>query len=137
MQALTVTRLARAAKVGSETVRHYETLGLLPKPARTPGGYRVFPADAVRRMSFIRRAKALGFTLPEVRELLAVSDRRHGNMKALHASAAAKLKDLDQRIAELTRIREGLAQLVKACPGHGALEVCPILAALTDAESNT
>lgn len=131
MQPLSVSQLARAAGVGIETVRHYETLGLLPTPARDANGYRRFAPDSLRRMDFIRRAKALGFSLPEVQELLALSDGRHGDMECLHLRASDKLAAVEQRIAELQRIRDGLAHLIAACPGHGPMQECPILSALT------
>lgn len=130
MNPLSVTQLARAAGVGVETVRHYEKLGLLPAPQRGANGYRRFAPESLRRMDFVRRAKALGFSLPEVQELLALSDGRHGDMQQLHARAADKLATVDARLAELQRVRDGLAQLIDACPGHGPMQECPILSAL-------
>ncbi|CAN5230053.1 helix-turn-helix domain-containing protein [soil metagenome] len=125
-----IGQLAQQAGVGIDTVRYYEREGLLPKAIRLASGYRTYDIDAARRLRFVRRAKALGFTLPEIRELLSLSDGGDGDMGNLRAAAATKLADVDTRIAELGRVRDGLAALVAVCPGHGALGDCPILDAL-------
>ena len=134
MQGWTVTQLARAAGIGSDAVRHYEAQGLLPAPMRTASGYWLFNEEAVPRLAFIRRSKALGFTLPEIKELLSFSDRRQSDdqtdMVRLREAAAEKLIVIDQRISELQGIRQGLQALVSSCPGKGTLANCPILAAL-------
>ena len=83
-------------------------------------------------MRFIRRAKALGFSLDEVRELLTLSDEQ--NVAKVKLAAQARLDDIEQRIAELERIRSGLRSLIAACPGHGRADACPILNALTQVE---
>jgi DNA-binding transcriptional MerR regulator len=127
--------LAQRAGVGIDTVRYYERQGLLPAPARQASGYRVYDEPDVARLRFVRRAKALGFTLVEIRDLLALSGRREDDMGGLKATATEKLADVDNKLAELTRIREGLQALVASCPGHGALEQCPILNALAEDQS--
>jgi MerR family transcriptional regulator, copper efflux regulator len=136
MTEYTVSQLARAAGVGTETVRHYEELGLIEKPLRSNSGYRIFTAQSVERLWFIRRAKSLGFTLPEIADLLKLSDQRQSDSAAdmiqLREAATAKLIDIEARIAELNRMRKGLAQLIATCPGHGRLAACPILSALSD-----
>lgn len=124
--------LAKRAGVGIDTVRYYEREGLLPQAQRRSSGYRMYDADDIQRLRFIRRAKALGFTLPEVRDLLALSSREDGDMAAMKAVARQKLADVDARIAELTRIRDGLSALIGLCPGQGALRCCPILSAITE-----
>lgn len=129
---MNIGQLARQAGVPIDTVRYYERQHLLPAPRRSPAGYRVFDADAVRRLRFIRRAKALGFSLDEVAGLLDLSARRDQDMAGVRSAAAARLADVDQRLRELQRIRDALAQLVDACPGHGDLAACPIMAALQD-----
>lgn len=129
-----IGELAHRADVGIDTVRYYEREGLLPKAPRLASGYRVYDEDDVRRLRFVRRAKALGFTLPEIRELLALSGHRQDDMAGMKAAASEKLADVHAKLAELNRIREGLEALVAACPGHGALEQCPILNALAEDE---
>lgn len=130
--ALTIGRIAQSAGVAIDTIRFYEREGLLPEPKRRPSGYREYDQTAVSRLRFIRRAKDLGFTLEEIRELLALSADRHGGVEGVRERAVARLQAIDERIAELQRIRNGLSELVDACPGHGAPEDCPILKALAE-----
>ena len=125
-----IGELARAAGVPIDTVRYYERQGLLPLPARTASGYRQYGHDDAARLRFVRRAKALGFTLEEIRELLGLSARREADMAGMKAAAMQKLADIDDKLAELQRMRAGLDSLIASCPGHGALEHCPILDAL-------
>lgn len=125
-----IGELAKRCDVSIDTIRYYERQGLLPEPTRLATGYRRYQAADVDRLRFVRRAKLLGFTLDEIKELLALSDHRDDDMAGLKATATAKLADVDARIAELGRIRDGLHTLIDACPGHGALTQCPILHAL-------
>lgn len=134
-QQLTIGRLARAAGVGVETIRFYEREGLLPEPARTASGYRQYPLDTIDRLGFIRRAKRLGFSLGEVRELLALAHAR-GERTRVRAIAEQKLAGIEQRIEELARMRNALAGLTQQCSGRGPVEGCPIIEALTDDDSH-
>ena len=127
---MNIGQLSRRTGVPIDTVRYYEKQRLLPPPTRSASGYRHYEADDVLRLNFIRRAKVLGFTLDEIRDLLALSSARDGDMAANRAAAADKLADVERRLAELTRMRDGLRTLVEACPGHGALDQCPIVGAL-------
>jgi Hg(II)-responsive transcriptional regulator len=129
-----IGELARQADVAIDTVRYYERQGLLPEAKRTLSGYRRYAAPDVERVRFIRRAKALGFTLSEIGELLALSSRREADMAGMKRAAEAKLVDVDARLAELQRIRGGLEALVASCPGRGELQHCPILGALSGDE---
>ena len=126
-----IGQLAQRAGVAIDTVRYYERNGILPQPERQASGYRHYGEDDVARLSFVRRAKALGFTLAEIRELLALSGRR-ADMAGLKTAATGKLADVEHKIEDLTRIRDGLQALVASCPGHGPLDRCPILAALAE-----
>ena len=130
-----IGELARRAGVNIDTVRYYERQSLLPAPQRMASGYRHYDPGDVARLRFVRRAKALGFTLIEIRDLLKLSDHRDDDMAELKAVAGEKLTDVESKLAELTRIRDGLKTLVDACLGHGALARCPILHALV--EDNT
>ena len=127
---MNIGQLSRRTGVPIDTVRYYEKQRLLPPPTRSASGYRHYEADDVLRLNFIRRAKVLGFTLDEIRDLLALSSARDGDMAAIRAAAADKLADVERRLAELTRMRDGLRTLVDACPGHCALDQCPIVGAL-------
>ncbi|AND67978.1 MerR family transcriptional regulator [Dyella thiooxydans] len=132
---LTIGAVARRAGVPIDTIRYYEREGLLPEPLRRASGYRSYGESAVAQLRFIRRAKDLGFTLEEIRELLALSRDRQRGVKAVKQRAQQRLAAIEARIAELQRVRDGLVELVASCPGHGAPEQCPILRALNDGES--
>lgn len=129
---MNIGQLARQAGVPIDTVRYYERQQLLPTAARSAGGYRIFTEQDLRRLRFIRRAKTLGFTLEEIADLLALSDGHPHDMGGVRNTAQARLQDIAHRMAELQRVHTALSQLVAACPGHGTLDECPILAALSD-----
>ncbi|TXI04371.1 MAG: MerR family transcriptional regulator [Rhizobium sp.] len=131
MSGLTIGKLAAQADVAIDTVRYYERAGLLPEPPRRESGYREYPVETIKRLRFIRRAKALGFSLPEIAELLDLSSSS-ADVRKIKNAAQSKLKLLDEKIAELTRVRDGLQKLVKTCPGHGKADACPILNALNE-----
>lgn len=128
---LSIGAAARAAGVNIDTIRYYEREGLLPEPRRRPSGYRDYDADAVAQLRFIRRAKTLGFKLDKVRELLALSSDRERGVAGVRQRAQERLQEVEYRLRELERMRDGLKELIDACPGHGALEHCPILQALS------
>ncbi len=130
--AFTIGEVARRAQVGIDTVRYYERNRLLPVPVRRASGYRQYTHADVRRLHFIRRAKDIGFSLNEIRELMALSLDRERGVRGIKQRAQARLAKIDMRIRELQRVRRGLKALVAACPGHGQLEHCPILGALGD-----
>lgn len=131
MKSMHIGRLATQASVSVDTVRYYERAQLLPPPSRTASGYRAYPPATLGRLHFIRRAKELGFSLDEIRQLLALSDDRGSGVAAIREIAAQRLADVESRLAELTRLRDGLRQLVDACPGHGDPERCPIISAFS------
>jgi DNA-binding transcriptional MerR regulator len=128
MNSMGIGTLAKRAGVKIDTVRYYERSGLLAPRTRLASGYRRYSDLELSRLRFIRRAQTLGFKLAEVRELLALSAKR--DVARVRRSAQIKLADVEARIASLERVREGLATLIAACPGHGRAEDCPILKAL-------
>lgn len=129
---LTIGTVARRAGVGIDTIRYYERERLLPPPRRRDSGYRDYDEITVDRLKFIRRAKALGFTLEDIRELLALSADHERGVRGLKQRAEARLQKLEERIRELQRMRSGLKRLIEACPGRGEPAACPILHALTE-----
>lgn len=129
MHELSIGQLAKRAGVPIDTVRYYERNGLLAPADRTASGYRQYGAVELRRLRFIRRAKALGFTLDDIRGLLMLSDEQ--DVAKVRHAAQRKVEEISERIAELERVRAGLMELISACPGHGRAEACPILDALT------
>ena len=134
METIGIGALAKRAGVRIDTVRYYERSGLLAPKARLATGYRRYGKVEVARLHFIRRAQALGFTLNEVRELLALSSRR--DVARVKRVAQEKLTDVERRIAELGRVRDGLSHLIAECPGHGRAMDCPILKALGGEDSH-
>ncbi|MDY0329279.1 MAG: heavy metal-responsive transcriptional regulator [Thiomonas sp.] len=133
---LTIGELAQRAQLGAETLRYYERLGLLEPAQRTASGYRLYAPQAVERLDFIRRAQALGFSLAQIGELLALHARPEADMGAVRAIAAQRLAEIDAKIDDLQRMKQGLQTLLDACPGHGATKQCPILASLRGEKEN-
>ncbi|HJU25040.1 MAG TPA: heavy metal-responsive transcriptional regulator [Rhodanobacteraceae bacterium] len=129
---LTIGSLARAAGVGIDTIRYYEREGLLPPPRRRDSGYRDYDRGTVERLRFIRRAKTLGFTLDDIRELLALSVDHERGVRDVKRRAETRLAELERRIRELQGMRRGLKRLIAQCPGRGEPGKCPILGALNE-----
>jgi MerR family transcriptional regulator, copper efflux regulator len=132
----TIGEVANRAGVGVETVRFYERKGLLAEPPRLASGYRQYSLDAVRRILFIHRAQALGFSLREVSELLSLRlEKQMQSCGEVRRRAEAKLAEIDSRIAALVEMKAALKPLVDACRGTAdANECCPILAAIDSEE---
>lgn len=130
MAGMTIGKLARQADIGVETVRFYERRGLIDDPPRLSSGYRQYPAETVDRLRFIKRAKELGFSLDEIRELLDLSTQPAKNREQVRTKAQAKIDDIDRRMADLSRMKETLSKLTTACEQGDADEDCPILSAL-------
>ncbi len=127
---LTIGLVARRADVGVETVRFYERQGLIEEPPRRPSGYREYDDEVVSRLGFIRRAKELGFTFKEIKELLSL--RRDPSTPAADVKrrAEAKIADIESKIRTLQKMKEALGKLTSACRGHTASAECPLLHAL-------
>jgi MerR family copper efflux transcriptional regulator len=131
MSTMTIGWLAKKAGVNIDTIRYYERNGLIPEPLRRASGYREYAATDVARLRFILRAKDLGFTLAEIGELMSLSADR--DVAGVKRRALHRLEQVEHKIKELQRVRRGLKTLIEACPGHGELERCPIIAALSEA----
>jgi len=129
---MTRGQLARRCAVGPETIRFYERRGLLPEAPRSRGGYRRFDETAVHRLVFIRRAKALGFSLPEIEELLSLHDEPDGDRGRVKQITESKLREIEAKLEDLERIRAALSRLARQCSGDGPVEGCPIIEALSD-----
>ncbi len=127
---LTIGRLAEQADVGIDTVRFYERRGLLPEPARTSAGYRLYQPDMITRLRFIRRAKALGFSLDEIGTLLRLQDVS-GSKSEAKKLTVDKLTEIEAKITDLSRMRNVLNKLVGECSGTGDISGCPIIEALS------
>lgn len=130
MGPLSIGQLARRAGVGIETVRFYERRGLLEEPARKESGYRQYDEDVVARLRFIKRAKELGFSLKEIKELLALRVDPTTTCAEVKSKAEAKIADIEQKIEVLQRMKKALLKVTKECSGRGPTGECPILEAL-------
>ena len=121
-----IGRAAKASGVSAKMIRHYEAIGLLPKVARTLANYRLYTANDVHTLRFIRRARALGFPMEAVRELLGLWQNKSRSSAAVKKIARGQLEELKEKIAELEAMAASLEHLVKHCHGEHRPE-CPIL----------
>lgn len=131
---LRIGAVALAAGVGVQTLRYYERRGLLTARRRTSSGYREYSVDAVRRVVFIRRAQAMGFTLDEIRALLALRVREQRRCEPVKLSAEVARGRVREQLTALQRMDEVLERLIRACDARDVTEECPILAALEPEE---
>jgi MerR family copper efflux transcriptional regulator len=132
----TIGEAAKQAGLPAKTIRYYEDIGLVRPSGRSAGGYRLYDARDVRTLQFIQRARELGFSVKEVRELLALWQNRQRSSADVKAVAQAHIADIDRRMAELQGMRDTLAHLVEQCHGDHRPE-CPILADLAGGETDS
>jgi len=132
MTSLRIGQVADEAGVTVETVRFYESQALIPEPPRSQGGYRMYTADAVKRVRFIQRAKELGFSLKDIQSLLELRNEPGTTCAAIKAQTVHKIADVDDKIRDLVRIRDALSDLADRCVSGPNLSECPILDALDD-----
>lgn len=130
MPALTIARVAREAGVNIETVRFYEQRGLIDRPPKGEG-YRVYSPDQIARIRFIKEAQQIGFSLAEIKELLALRADPNADCSVVQQQAATKQQEVRRKIEQLRQIDAALDALIAACPGQGALQCCSIMEALT------
>lgn len=132
MKQLTIGKVARLADIGVETVRFYERQGLIQEPPRRESGYRQYPEETIQRLRFIKRAKELGFTLREIKELLALRIDPNTTCADVRRRAEAKINDIEEKIRLLSKMKKALTKLTMACSGRGPTSQCPILEAMED-----
>lgn len=130
MKPLTRKQVADAAQMTIEAVRFYEKEALIAEPPRTEAGYRQYPADTVTRLRFIKRAQSLGFSLPEIRELLALRVVPETTAADIRHRAQQKIQEIDHKIQALYAMKLALERITEACHGSGPARECPILDAL-------
>src|SRR5262245_8438463 len=126
-KALSIGTIARMAGVPLTTVRFYERANIVRPEGRTGANYRVYSADAIARIRFTRRAQELGFTLREVKELLALRSGGTRSCKKVRATASAKITDIEARIRSLRRISQALAKFAHECDAQTGRSGCPLL----------
>jgi MerR family mercuric resistance operon transcriptional regulator len=136
MHGLRVGEVARQADVNLQTIHFYERKGLLPKPPRTAANYRVYSDDAVQRVRFVKRAQELGFALKDIKELLSLRVRPGSRCEDVRQRALAKLREIDEKIETLQRMRKALTRLIRECAGRKPITACPILEALDSEDQN-
>lgn len=127
---LTTGELAQQCRVNPETIRYYEREGLLPRPPRSSAGYRLFSADDLRRVRFIRQAQELGFSLREIRELLELRSSSSSTCADVRGRTVTKIAEINRKLQTLEAIRKILLRLTASCSGRGGCGECPILEAL-------
>ncbi|SRR5258708_21258696 len=130
MDHLTIGALAKQAQVNLQTIRFYEREGLIAEPSRTASGYRMFSSDVVRRVRFVKHAQELGFSLAEIRELLALRVDAKTSCTEIRQRTQNKIADVQNKIRSLQAIEKALERLTAACHGNGPVSECPILESL-------
>ena len=131
MRELTISKAAQAAGVGRETIRFYERQHLVEQPPKPDRGVRRYSDELVARIRFIKKAQQLGFSLREIRELLALRADPSTDCSDVREQAQAKLSEVRLKIEQLQEIGAALETLIATCPGRGALQACSIIEALT------
>ncbi len=130
-----IGELAKLANCTTETIRFYEKEALLPPPERNVANYRSYTAGHVDRLRFIRNCRALDMTHDEVRALLVASDDPSSNCESVNALVDDHIAHVDERIAELTHLRQQLRELRQRCGGDAAVEECGIVQGLTSMDT--
>jgi MerR family transcriptional regulator, copper efflux regulator len=129
---LTIGQVAAAADMNIQTIRYYERRGLLPTPRRSPAGYRQYGDDIIARLHFIKRAQQLGFSLAEIRELLALRIRHGSACDVVERKTRSKIDLVEAKLRELEQLKRTLERLAAACAARQPTDECPILEALED-----
>ena len=121
--------LAKRSAVNVETIRYYERIGVMPEPARTAGGYRLYTADHVKRLTFVRRGRELGFSLDELRDLLRLVDGRAYTCAEVRALTLEHVASIRRKVADLRRLEHVMTSVASKCSGN-RMPDCPIIDAL-------
>jgi len=132
MTSMRIGQVAERAGVTVETIRFYESQALISEPPRSQGGYRLYTADAVKRVRFIQRAKELGFSLNDIQSLLKLRNEPGTTCAVIRVQTVKKIAEVEDKIRDLTRIRNALSNLADRCVSDANLSECPILDALDD-----
>lgn len=124
---MTVSELAKSVGVNPQTVRYYERIKLLDKPARLASGYRDYNQSAQRRLQFILAAKEIGFTLAEIVDLLGLDTDSPASCDRVQRIAVARLAELDKKLATIRRIKKTLKRVTAFCAENQTDAPCPVL----------
>ena len=132
MEMMTIGQLAAEAGLDVETIRFYERRQLIEQPRRPQSGFRKYDESAIQRLAFIKQAQDLGFSLSEIRELLALRVDPRTSCADVRARAESKISDVEKKIDALNRMRAALVAITKSCSGVGPTSDCPILDGLSN-----
>lgn len=126
---LKIGEVSRRTGIGIETLRFYEKSGLLDKPARTYSGYRMYPSDVLDRLSFIKRAQVLGFSLDEIKKVIDDARGGHSPCEEVREIVRTRLEELDRRMQEMARYRKELAETLEEWDrvGHAPGNICGLI----------
>lgn len=128
---LTIGRLSHESGVKIPTIRYYEGIGLLPPPVRSAGNRRLYPAEAARRLRFIRHARELGFDIDAIRHLSSLAGDPDQPCTEADRIARARLAEIEEKIARLAAQRDELLRMIGEC-AHGRIEDCRVIETLDD-----
>jgi Cu(I)-responsive transcriptional regulator len=123
---MNIGQAAAASGVNAKLIRHYEAIGIIPKPARSDSGYRIYSETDVNILTFVKRARSLGFSMKEIKKLVSLWRNKSRASSEVKALALKHVKELEQKIAELEAITKTLRHLAKSCQGDQRPD-CPIL----------
>jgi MerR family mercuric resistance operon transcriptional regulator len=126
---LSIGTLSQQSGVNIETIRYYEKIGVMPKPERSAGGYRIYGPEHVKRMHFVRRGRELGFSLDELRGLLLLVDGHSYSCAEVHALTIQHVKDIRKKIADLRKLERVMTDVAAKCTGR-QIPDCPVIDAL-------
>lgn len=128
-----IGELANTTETDRQTIRYYERIGVLSPPERDRSGYRSYPSQSANEIRFIKRAKASGFTLAEIRTLIGLADGRISRCADVQRFVEEKLARVREQLTHLTTIEAGLEQLAGGCERSETVGDCPALRSLLDA----
>jgi MerR family transcriptional regulator, mercuric resistance operon regulatory protein len=131
-EGLSIGALSKETGVNIETIRYYEKIGVMPAPARSSGGYRIYGPDLLKRLSFVRRGRELGFSLDELRGLLRLVDGHAYTCAEVRTMTLEHVEGIRRKIADLRRLERVMADMAAQCTGRRVPE-CPVVDALFDA----
>lgn len=134
---MTIGALSQAVGTERQTIRYYEKMGLLQAPPRTDSGYRIYDNDAVVRLRFVKRAKGIGFTLAEIKTLLALSDGTLCHCSEVQDFVQTKRLKVEEQITHLISIKQTLDKLDRQCQISDTFDPCPLLEILMDEDQVT
>ncbi|WP_170006499.1 MerR family transcriptional regulator [Bacillus fonticola] len=135
MKGLSTSEVAKECHVNVETIRYYERRNLIPEVPRTASGYRVFPAEIVHRIKFIRRAQELDFTLSEIKNLISITENDNDfTSQEIQQFANHKLAEIESKIIGLKSVQSMLQDLLERCSGKGPICECPIIQSLSESD---